>query len=80
MTAESYIGADEIYYAYYMKHVSGPFTQESYDWLEAQGEEFAPMLEASRRWPPGNFPAMRCWHSPPCSKNTVYTAGSSAGT
>ena len=42
VTAESYIGPDEIYYAYYMKHTSGPFTQESYDWLEEQGEEFAP--------------------------------------
>ena len=49
MTAESYIGPDEIYYAYYMKHISGPFTQESYDWLEEQGEEFAPMLEAQRK-------------------------------
>ena len=45
VTAESYIAPDEIYYAYYMKHISGPFTQESYDWLEQQGEEFAPLLE-----------------------------------
>ena len=49
MTAKSYIGPDEIYYAYYMKHISGPFTQESYDWLEQQGEEFAPMLEVQRK-------------------------------
>ena len=49
VTAESYIGPDEIYYAYYMKHISGPFTQESYDCLEEQGEEFAPMLEAQRK-------------------------------
>ena len=49
VTAESYIGPDEIYYAYYMKHISGPFTQESYDWLEQQGEEFAPMLEAQQK-------------------------------
>lgn len=49
VTAESYIGADEIYYAYYMNHISGPFTQESYDWLEEQGEEFEPMLEAQRQ-------------------------------
>ena len=49
LTAESYIGADEIYYAYYMNHISGPFTQESYDWLEEQGEEFDPMLEAQRQ-------------------------------
>ena len=49
VTVESYIGPDEIYYAYYMKHTSGPFTQESYDWLEEQGEEFAPMLEVQRK-------------------------------
>ena len=49
VTAESYIGADEIYYAYYMNHISGPFTQESYDWLEEQGEEFEPMLEAQQK-------------------------------
>ena len=48
VTSESYIGAEEIYYAHYMKGVSGPFTQESYDWLEEQGGEFAPMLEAQR--------------------------------
>lgn len=47
VTSESYVGPDEIYYAYYMKHISGPFTQESYDWLEAQGEEFSPLLEGS---------------------------------
>ncbi len=49
VTAESYIGPDEIYYAYYMKHISGPFTQETYDWLEEQGEEFAPMLEVQQK-------------------------------
>ena len=48
VTSESYIGAEEIYYAHYMKGVSGPFTQESCDWLEEQGGEFAPMLEAQR--------------------------------
>ena len=49
VTAESYIGADEIYYAYYMNHISGPFTQESYGWLEEQGEEFKPMLEVQQQ-------------------------------
>ena len=49
VTAESYIGPDEIYYAYYMKHISGPFTPETYDWLEEQGEEFAPMLEVQQK-------------------------------
>lgn len=48
ITAESYIGADEIYYAYYMRHISGPFTQKSRAWLEEQGEEFGPMLETQQ--------------------------------
>ena len=34
VTAESYIDADEIYYAYYMKHISGPWSEESRDWLK----------------------------------------------
>ena len=33
VTAESYIDADEIYYAYYMKHISGPWSEESRDWI-----------------------------------------------
>ena len=49
VTAESYIGADEIYYAYYMKGAAGPYTEQSRDWLLQQGEEFAPMLEAQRK-------------------------------
>lgn len=49
VTTESYIGPDEIYYSYYMKHISGPFTQESHDWLEQQGEEFSPMLEVQQK-------------------------------
>ena len=48
ITAESYISADEIYYAYYMRHISGPFTQKSRAWLEEQGEEFGPMLETQQ--------------------------------
>ena len=49
VTSESYLDADEIYYAYYMKHISGPWRTESYNWLTEQGEEFAPMLEVQRR-------------------------------
>ncbi|MEE1512994.1 MAG: hypothetical protein UGA93_09610, partial [Gemmiger formicilis] len=49
VTAESYIDADEIYYAYYMKHISGPWSEESRDWLKDQRNEFAPMLEAQKR-------------------------------
>lgn len=49
VTAESYIDADEIYYAYYMKHISGPWSERSRDWLKEQRNEFAPMLEAQKR-------------------------------
>lgn len=44
VTSESYLDADEIYYAYYMRHISGPWRAESYNWLIEQGKEFAPML------------------------------------
>lgn len=49
VTSESYLDADEIYYAYYMRHISGPWRTESYNWLTEQGKEFAPMLEVQRR-------------------------------
>lgn len=49
VNAESYIDADEIYYAYYMKHISAPWSEESRTWLLHQGEEFAPLLEVQRR-------------------------------
>ena len=49
VTSESYLDADEIYYAYYMKHISGPWRAESYNWLTEQGKEFTPMLEVQRR-------------------------------
>lgn len=49
VSTESYISADEIYYAYYMKSISGPYTQQTKTWLEQQGEEFAPMLEVQKQ-------------------------------
>lgn len=45
VTTESYLDADEIYYQYYMKHVEGPLTQESVDWLTEQNEEFTPIYQ-----------------------------------
>ena len=39
----------EFYYAYYMKHISGPWSEESRDWLKEQRNEFSPMLEAQKR-------------------------------
>lgn len=57
VTTESYISADEIYYAYYMKAISGPYTQQTKDWLEQQGEEFAPMLEVQEKVAAGELSA-----------------------
>ena len=45
VTTESYIDADEIYYQYYMKHIEGPLTQQSIEWLREQNEEFTPIYQ-----------------------------------
>lgn len=45
VTTESYIDADEIYYQYYMKHIEGPLTQQSVNWLREQNEEFEPIYQ-----------------------------------
>ena len=57
ISAESYLSADEIYYAYYMKEISGPYTQQTKTWLEQQGEEFAPMLEVQQKVAAGELSA-----------------------
>ena len=46
--AQSFIDADEIYYQYYMTHISGPYDQEAYQWLQAQNEEFEPIRRLER--------------------------------
>ena len=46
--AQSFIDADEIYYQYYMTHISGPYDQESYQWLLKQNEEFEPIRALER--------------------------------
>lgn len=57
ISAESYISADEIYYAYYMKSISGPYTQQTKTWLEQQGEEFAPLLAVQKKVAAGELNA-----------------------
>ena len=76
MTSESYIDADEIYYAYYMKHISGPWTAESRDWLTAQGEEFAPMLAVQRRVARGELSNEAMLPTAHCSRSTIFTSRS----
>lgn len=46
--AQSFIDADEIYYQYYMTHISGPYDQEAYQWLQEQNEEFEPIRRLER--------------------------------
>ena len=45
---KSFIDADEIYYQYYMTHISGPYDQEAYQWLQEQSEEFEPIRRLER--------------------------------
>ena len=45
ITTESYLHAQEIYYAHYMKQLEGPYTQQSYEKLLAMNEEFAPIRQ-----------------------------------
>lgn len=56
-TSQSYISSREIYYAYYMKELSGPLTQDSVQWFLDQGEEFAPMLETQQQVQNGQLTA-----------------------
>lgn len=43
VTAESYITAEEYFYAEYLKPVSGPYTEQSRETLVQMGEEFIPL-------------------------------------
>lgn len=44
----SYIDADEIYYAHYMKQLSGPYDQEAYEWVQRENQKFEPLYELQR--------------------------------
>ena len=43
--AQSFIDADEIYYQYYMTHISGPYDEAAYQWLQQQRDEFNPIQQ-----------------------------------
>ena len=45
-TAENYITADEMFYSYYMKNISGPYDKQAYDFLMIEGEKFATIEKA----------------------------------
>lgn len=42
---QSFINADEIYYQYYMTHISGPYDWKAYKWLQEQSKEFEPIRQ-----------------------------------
>lgn len=56
VSSESYLDAEEIYYAYYMRQIAGPYTAESRDFLLAAREEFTPLLTAQRAVAEGKLP------------------------
>ena len=45
VTAESYLDAEEIYYAYYMKQLAGPYTEETHQKLLEMNGEFEPIRQ-----------------------------------
>ena len=56
-TSESYLSAKEIYYAYYMKELSGPLTRYSVQWFLDQAEEFDELLEVQQQVQSGQISA-----------------------
>lgn len=47
-TRENYITADEMFYAYYMKAVTGPYDRDAYDFMLESREKFKPIYEAEQ--------------------------------
>ena len=77
VTTESYIDADEIYYQYYMKHIEGPLTRQSVEWLREQNEEFKPIYQlqaamASGQITPQEFSLMMQGYSSLQQKMNVF--------
>ncbi len=48
-TSENYIGADEMFYAHYMKEITGKYDEESRDFLIKESEKFAPIYYAQHK-------------------------------
>lgn len=48
VNTEYYVGADDIYYRYYMENLEGPYTQDKALWLQQEYDAFAPLLELDR--------------------------------
>lgn len=46
---ESYLDAESIFYAHYMKQLQGPYTQGTYEMLQQMNQEFEPIYELQRK-------------------------------
>ena len=46
--AENYITAEEMFYSYYMKEITGPYDRDSYEFLNNEKEKFEPIYSARR--------------------------------
>ncbi|MEG1801638.1 MAG: hypothetical protein RR273_06630, partial [Oscillospiraceae bacterium] len=52
-TAENYITADEMFYSYYMKNLSGSYTAEKRDFLQEENKKFEPLQKAQQMYSNG---------------------------
>lgn len=52
---ESYINAEGIYYAHYMKQLEGPYTKETYVTLQTMQKEFKPIFELQSKMQRGEI-------------------------
>ena len=48
-TSENYIDADEMFYAYYMKEITGKYDEESRDFLVEESKKFEPIYYAQHK-------------------------------
>ena len=55
ITTESYVDAEEIYYAYYMKQLEGPYTQQTYQKMRSMSQEFEPILQLQQQLQSGKI-------------------------
>lgn len=46
--AENYITAEEMFYSYYMKELTGPYDTDAYNFMQTEYEKFAPIINAKQ--------------------------------
>jgi len=47
-TSENYITAEEMFYAYYMKALTGPYDIDAYNFILSESEKFKPLVDAQK--------------------------------